>query len=130
VQLDLPLGTLPNLKELVCAREIATAILSCPLNDNAIRPLEVLKGFKLGGGRDDALLDCLKSYPALRRIELLTFNEVDDVRKLAEVAPKVTWLDVGKKSPRPAKANMPAMPSVVRSLYDNDTLQVIDHWTE
>ena len=122
VQLDLPQGTLPNLKELACAREIAVAILSCPLDGNSIRPLEVMKGFKLGGGRDDALLSCLKGYPGLKRIELQAFNEVEDVRKLAEVAPKVTWLDVGKKTPRPAKVNVPAMPSVVRPLHGDDTL--------
>lgn len=117
VQLDLPQGALPHLKELKCARDIAVAILSCPLNNNAVRPLEIIKGFKLGGGRDNALLNCLKGYAGLKRIELLTYNEVEDVRKLAEVAPKVTWLDVGKKSSRPSKANIPAMPSVVRHLH-------------
>jgi hypothetical protein len=128
VQLDLPHGTLPNLKELMCAREIAVAILTCPLNDmGAVRPLEVVKGFKLGGGKDDTLLNCLKGYPGLKRIELLTFNEVDDVRKLAEAAPRINWLDIGKKASSPAKANVSTMPSVV-CLLSFDTLVYVSHW--
>jgi hypothetical protein len=116
VQLDLPVGTLPNLKELMCGREVAVAILACPMDEGRTRPLEIVKGFKIGGGRDDALLDSLKRYPGLRRIELLSFNEVEDVKKLADAAPRVTWLDVGKRSSSPAKAGAPAVPSVVRVL--------------
>ncbi|KAF8588185.1 hypothetical protein K439DRAFT_1335942 [Ramaria rubella] len=112
IQLDLPQGTLPHLKELMCAREVAVAILTCPLDNGGTRPLEVMKGFKLGGGRDDPLLQCLRGYPGLKRVELLSFSEVEDVRKLAEAAPKLTWLDVGRKSSRPAKISALAMPSV------------------
>jgi hypothetical protein len=72
------------------------------------RPLESLKGFKLGGGRDTALLQSLKGYPNLKRVDLLAFNDIEDVRKLAEFAPNVTWLDVGKRSCGPAKASGPA----------------------
>ena len=76
VHLDLPVGSLPNLKELMCGREAAVAILACPMNKDTMRPVEILKGFKLGGGRDGALLNCLRRYPGLRKIELLSYLDV------------------------------------------------------
>ncbi|KAF8520879.1 hypothetical protein BU17DRAFT_65103 [Hysterangium stoloniferum] len=108
VQLELPVHTLPNLKDLVCSREVAVAILTCPMSKGQKRPLESLKGFKLGGGRDTALLQGIKGYPNLKRVDLLAYDDIEDVRKLAEVASKLTWLDVGKRSCTPAKASGPA----------------------
>jgi len=108
VQLDLPEGTLPHLKELVCSREVAVAILSCPLQGGGKRPLETLKGFKLGGNKDDALIQHIKGYNGLKKVEVSTFVEIDDIRKLAEAAPTITWLDVGRKASAPAKAMGPA----------------------
>lgn len=108
VQLELPVHTLPNLKDLVCSKEVAVAILTCPMSNGQRRPLESLKGFKLGGRRDAALLQSIKGYPNLKRIDLLAFNEIEDVRKLTEVASKLTWLDVGKRFCTSAKASGPA----------------------
>jgi len=114
VQLELPEGTLPSLKELISSREVAAAILSCPLPQGQSRPLEALKGFRLGGNKDTALLHTLKGHSKLKRVELHTFTELEDIRKLAEASPKLTWLDVGRKGSAPSKASGPA--SVVRLL--------------
>lgn len=91
------------------------AILSCPLQGGEKRPLETLKGFKLGGNKDDALIQHIKGYNGLKKVEVSTFVEIDDIRKLAEAAPTITWLDVGRKASAPAKAMGPA--SVVSGCF-------------
>ncbi|GLB39400.1 hypothetical protein LshimejAT787_0605620 [Lyophyllum shimeji] len=96
-----PADTLPRLRELHAHRELATAILECPTAHP--RPLETLKGFRLSGahgGRDldFAFLSNLKQRGThVRRIELSGWNEMDDIRRLIECAPGLTWLDVGRK---------------------------------
>ncbi|GJJ10677.1 hypothetical protein Clacol_004904 [Clathrus columnatus] len=109
IQLDLPANSLPKLRELTCSRDVAVCILSCPRDNETIRPLESIKGLKLGGGRDEALLRNITKYAtSVKRIELAAYNEVEDVKKLAESAPKLSWLDVGKKSSNLTKPNAPA----------------------
>ncbi|KAG6827490.1 hypothetical protein H0H92_011566 [Tricholoma furcatifolium] len=94
-------NSLPRLRELQSNKEIATAILSCPAEQP--RPLETIKGFRLSGahgGRDMDLpfLANLKlNGTSVRRIELEGWNEMDDLRRLIECAPGITWLDVGRK---------------------------------
>ncbi|KAJ6590168.1 hypothetical protein DFH09DRAFT_222828 [Mycena vulgaris] len=106
-RLVLPPNTLPHLRELHCNRDIATAVLSCP--SDAPRPLETLKGVRLAGpttpcpdstgaSADQLFLTSLRRYGAdVRRIELAGWSEMDDVRRLAECAPGLVWLDIGKK---------------------------------
>ncbi|KAG6860549.1 hypothetical protein C0995_009943 [Termitomyces sp. Mi166 len=99
--LVLPPNSLPRLRELHSNKEVATAILSCPCDQP--RPLETLKGFRLSGihgGRDPDLvfLASLKRRGThVRRIELSGYTEMDDLRRLVECAPGLTWLDVGRK---------------------------------
>jgi len=102
--------SLPRLRELHAHKEIATAVLECPSAHP--RPLETLKGFRLSGahsGRDldlAFLANLKRRGKHVRRIELSGWNEMDDIRRLIECAPGLTWLDVGKKgahAPQPGK---------------------------
>ncbi|KAJ7133738.1 hypothetical protein C8R43DRAFT_1022974 [Mycena crocata] len=106
-RLALPPNTLPHLRELHCNRDVATAVLSCP--SEAPRPLETLKGVRLAGpaapcsdsttaSADQLFLTSLRRYGAdVRRIELAGWSEMEDIRRLAESAPGLVWLDIGKK---------------------------------
>lgn len=91
--------TLPRLKELKANRDVTSAILACPvLSSECCRPLETLKGLKLSGLGGNAFLTNLRAYgQTVRRVELLSYTDIDEVRKLAEAAPQLTWLDVGKR---------------------------------
>ncbi|KAJ7503195.1 hypothetical protein B0H11DRAFT_1711786 [Mycena galericulata] len=105
-RLELPPNALPHLRELHCNRDVATAVLSCPAD--APRPIETLKGVRLAGPAapctsasapaDQLFLASLRRYGAgVRRIELAGWNEMEDIRRLAEAAPNLVWLDIGKK---------------------------------
>ncbi|KAK7057759.1 hypothetical protein R3P38DRAFT_2842894 [Favolaschia claudopus] len=106
LRLTLPPNALPHLRELHCNRDVATTILSCP--SDAPRPLETLKGVRLAGPpgpcsetastADHRFLTSLRLYGSdVRRIELAGWSEMEDIRRLAECAPGLVWLDVGKK---------------------------------
>ena len=91
-----PPGCLPRLRELWAGRELASALLACP----GERPLETIKGVRLSGSaaRDRAFLENLRMHGAqVRRLELAGWNEMEDVRRLAECAPGLVWLDLGKR---------------------------------
>ncbi|KAH9848981.1 hypothetical protein C2E23DRAFT_936547 [Lenzites betulinus] len=95
-----PPGCLPKLKELKASRDFASALLTCPIDAPEGRPLETLKGVRLSGSpRDRLFLEALKTCGAqtVRRLELVGWNEMEDVRRLAECVPRLTWLDLGKK---------------------------------
>ncbi|KAG6807132.1 hypothetical protein H0H93_001926, partial [Arthromyces matolae] len=94
-------NTLPRLRELQSNKEVATAILGCPCEQP--RPLEIIKGFRLSGinverNNDFTFLANLKSHGSnVKRMELTGHNDIDDLRRLIECAPGLTWLDVGRK---------------------------------
>ncbi|KAI0674693.1 hypothetical protein C8Q78DRAFT_1067649 [Trametes maxima] len=95
-----PPNCLPRLKELKASRDFATALIGSPVDSAEGRPLEVLKGVRLSGSpRDRVFLENLKLHAGqtVHRLELAGWNEMEDVRKLAECLPKLTWLDLGKK---------------------------------
>ncbi|KAF8835382.1 hypothetical protein BDN67DRAFT_937975 [Paxillus ammoniavirescens] len=96
--LDLPPNSLPKLRELRCGRTIATAILSCPTDSP--RPLEVIKGIKLSGSVwDQPFLTSLAACGVtVKRFELAGWNVIDDIRRLVDCVPKLTWLDVSKRT--------------------------------
>ena len=98
--LVLPPDALPRLRELRANREFASAVLHSPCAAPGGRPLEAIKGVKLSGaGWDDRFLSGLRGAGAsMRRVELAGWNEVDDVKRLVACVPKLTWLDVGKRS--------------------------------
>ncbi|KAI0945116.1 hypothetical protein AcV7_001744 [Taiwanofungus camphoratus] len=96
----LPPNSLPRLRELESNKEIASAILQCPCDATGGRPLEAIKGVRLSGSAwDHVFLMSLKTYGAsgIRRLELSAWNEMEDIRRLVECVPKLTWLDVGKR---------------------------------
>ncbi|KAJ6491610.1 hypothetical protein C8R47DRAFT_1319411 [Mycena vitilis] len=107
LRLTLSPNALPHLRELHCSRDVATAVLSCP--SDTPRPLETLKGVRLAGppvpcsdtagaSADQLFLASLRRYGTdVRRIELVGWSEMEDIRRLAECAPGLVWLDVGKK---------------------------------
>ncbi|KAJ7645908.1 hypothetical protein DFH06DRAFT_579637 [Mycena polygramma] len=107
LRLTLPPNALPHLRELHCSRDVATAVLSCP--SDTPRPLETLKGVRLAGSpvpcsdtagasADQLFLASLRRYGTdVRRIELVGWSEMEDIRRLAECVPGLVWLDVGKK---------------------------------
>ncbi|KAF9456429.1 hypothetical protein BDZ94DRAFT_1177743 [Collybia nuda] len=100
--LTLPPNSLPRLRELQASKEVANAVLECPCD--SLRPLETLKGFRLsgsqGGSRDpDAVfLNNLKRRgKTVKRVELSGWGEQEDIRRLIESSPGLTWLDIGRK---------------------------------
>lgn len=92
--------TLPRLKELKANRDVTSAILACPvLSAQSCRPLETLKGLKLSGPGGNAFLASLRAFgQTVKRVELLSHTDIDEVKRLAESAPQLTWLDVGKRT--------------------------------
>ena len=97
-------GSLPNLKELYATKEVLSSILETPIEDT--RPLEAVRGFKLSGvhatvdGKhaDAPLLHSLRRYSqTLKCVELIGWNDMDDIRKLSGALPNITHLDVGKR---------------------------------
>lgn len=91
----LPNNILPRLRELKSSREFANAILSC--NSDVPRPLETLKGIKLNGSEWDRTFfaNLARTGGKISRVELSGWSEMEDLRKLLECVPKLTWLDVG-----------------------------------
>ena len=91
----LPDNTLPRLRELKSSREFANAILSC--KSDVPRPLETLKGIKLSGYEWDRTFftSLARAGGKVSRVELSGWHEMEDLRKLLECVPKLTWLDVG-----------------------------------
>ncbi|KAF8550202.1 hypothetical protein OG21DRAFT_446875 [Imleria badia] len=89
-------NALPKLRELRCGKMIATAILNCPTDSP--RPLEILKGITLSGSdRDSPFFASLKQCGgSVRRVELAGWNDLDDIKRLVECVPRLTWLDVNK----------------------------------
>jgi hypothetical protein len=90
-------NTLPRLKELKSSREFANAILSC--SSDAPRPLETLKGIKLSGAEWDRTFfaNLARAGGKVSRVELAGWNEMEDLRRLLECVPKLSWLDVGNR---------------------------------
>jgi hypothetical protein len=102
-RLVLPYNSLPFLRELRSNQVILNAVLECQCDPP--RPLETIKGLRWSGSsdpsgdQDRALLANLKKYgKTLKRIELMGWSEMDDIRRLADCIPGLTWLDVGKKN--------------------------------
>ncbi|KIY44226.1 hypothetical protein FISHEDRAFT_21472, partial [Fistulina hepatica ATCC 64428] len=99
-QLTLLPNTLPHLRELQAHRNFVSMLLECPCD--IPRPLEVLKGLRLTSVPDDntkvdgRLLANLRLHgQSVRRIELMGWTEMEDLRRLAESVPGLAWLDVG-----------------------------------
>jgi hypothetical protein len=91
-------NSLPRLRELKSSRYVATAIMGCAVEQP--RPLEVIKGVKLSGSKwDSSFLKTLKlTGKKVARIELSGWNEMDDIRSLADCVPQLSWLDLGKRN--------------------------------
>ncbi|KAK0442605.1 hypothetical protein EV421DRAFT_1890925 [Armillaria borealis] len=88
-------NSLPRLRELTAHKDVTAAILSCPSEEP--RPLEIIKGVRLSGPCD-AFLSSLKLFGgSIKRVELGGWNDMDDIRRLVESAPMLSWLDTGKK---------------------------------
>ncbi|SJK99253.1 uncharacterized protein ARMOST_02544 [Armillaria ostoyae] len=88
-------NSLPRLRELTAHKDVTAAILSCPSEEP--RPLETIKGVRLSGPCD-AFLSSLKRFGgSIKRVELGGWNDMDDIRRLVESAPMLSWLDTGKK---------------------------------
>ena len=113
--LQLSPGSLPRLREVKASREIINAILECPLLDASstlplTRPLESVKGFKLSGYGNNAQHSSSRSIPdsiflsnlkqiahTIRRIEMVGWHDMEDVKKLTACIPNVQHLDLGRR---------------------------------
>lgn len=93
----LPVNILPMLRELKAQREFVCSVLASPTSEG-LRPIETLKGLRLGpAAATESLLPLLSLHArTLRRIELASWTDLDQVRRLGEYAPNLTWLDVGR----------------------------------
>ncbi|KAG7439839.1 uncharacterized protein BT62DRAFT_1013379 [Guyanagaster necrorhizus] len=88
-------NSLPRLRELTAHKDVVTAILSCPSEEP--RPLETIRGARLSGSCD-AFLSSLKLFGgSIKKMELRGWNDMDDIRRLVESSPMLSWLDIGKK---------------------------------
>lgn len=104
-------NALPRLRELKASRDLVTDILQSPTD--APRPLESVKGVRLSGSQlaDQAFLTALKVFtPDLKRLELSGWHDMEDIRRVVECAPRLTWLDTGKK--------LTGVPSVVNNTIE------------
>ncbi|KLO11386.1 hypothetical protein SCHPADRAFT_876960 [Schizopora paradoxa] len=102
---DLSPGALPRLRELRSTKDFASRIMACPLsaddtNNAGSRPLETLEGMRLTGPGCDTFLDGLRKHP-VKKLVLAGYGECEDVRKLVECVPQVTYLDMGRKTTTP-----------------------------
>ncbi|KAH9477303.1 hypothetical protein JR316_0009507 [Psilocybe cubensis] len=105
--LQLPPGSLPHLREIKASRDVINSILQCPTVDIKHRPLEVIKGFKLSGHSassssvsvDAAFLQNLRTAAGsgIRRVEMLGWHDIDEVKRLVACVPGVQHLDVGRR---------------------------------
>ena len=113
--LQLSPGSLPRLREVKASREIINSILECPLPDFSsssplARPLESVKGFKLSRNGNITQQSSSRSIPdtiflsnlkhlahTIRRIEMVGWHDMDDVKKLIACVPKVQHLDLGRR---------------------------------
>jgi hypothetical protein len=113
--LQLSPGSLPRLREVKASREIINTILECPLLDSSsssplARPLESIKGFKFSGNgnntqqsssrsiSDTIFLSNLKQIAhSIRRIEMVGWHDMEDVKKLTACIPNVQHLDLGRR---------------------------------
>jgi hypothetical protein len=93
----LPPNSLPRLRELKTNKEVANVIMECAVDRP--RPLETIKGIKLSGLEwDRVFLKNLKNVSdKITKIELSGWNDMEDIRRLAECVPKLAWLDLGKR---------------------------------
>ncbi|KAG2002208.1 hypothetical protein CC2G_004419 [Coprinopsis cinerea AmutBmut pab1-1] len=118
-RIDLPINSLPRLREVEASREVINCILDSPcfasstdscldgFGEEVLRPLEVVKGFNLSGSHhvassnrspDQLLLSNLKRHSStIKRVELGGWHDMDDLRKLAKSVPGITYLDLGKR---------------------------------
>ncbi|KAF9549265.1 hypothetical protein CPC08DRAFT_648247 [Agrocybe pediades] len=116
--LRLTQGALPRLREIKAAKDIINAVLECPLLEGqAPRPLEVVRGFKLSGNSpaplaplsigaassrnvpDTVFLSNLKQFggSSVKRVEMLGWHDMEDVRKVVAAVPNLHHLDLGKR---------------------------------
>ncbi|KAH8826027.1 hypothetical protein DL96DRAFT_1610650 [Flagelloscypha sp. PMI_526] len=101
-------NTLPHLRELKASRDLATVILSSPCD--VVRPLETIKGLNLTG--DPSFLTQLRRHQStLRKVELSSWHEMEEVRHLVGTLPLLTVLDLGKRlattQSRPSTSALP-----------------------
>jgi len=63
--------------------------------------LETLKGIKLSGSEWDRTFfaNLARAGGKISRVELEGWSEMEDLRKLLECVPKLSWLDVGNRGP-------------------------------
>jgi len=95
-KLVFPANCLPRLRELKAHRDLISSLLACP--SDSPRPLEVIKGVRLTAEANPAFFVNLRRFGInVKRIELTSWNEMEDIRRLVESAPRLTWLDLGKK---------------------------------
>ena len=102
--IELPDDSLPNLREIKAPKDMVNAVITCPSTHP--RPLETIKGFKLAGGgnntsshravSDGIFLGNLRRVP-VRRIEMIGWHDMDDIKRLVAAIPGVTHLDIGKR---------------------------------
>lgn len=110
--ITLPPNSLPRLRELKSSKDFANTVMACP--SEFPRPLETLKGMRLSGQAWDlAFLKNLRRYP-VKRLELVGYNEFEDIKRLVDSVPRTVWLDVGKKANATHKAGPAVIYNVVR----------------
>ncbi|KIY74110.1 hypothetical protein CYLTODRAFT_364451 [Cylindrobasidium torrendii FP15055 ss-10] len=97
-RLNLAENTLPRLREIQAPRDVVTDILTAATD--APRPLETIKGIRLSGSLaiDQAFLTALKLFgTGVKRMEMNGWHDMEDIRRIVDAAPRVSWFDAGKK---------------------------------
>lgn len=91
-----PPNSLPRLRELKAHRDVVSTLLTCP--SDAPRPLEIIKGVRLTPEANASFFINLRRFGInVKRVELASWSEMEDIRRLVDAAPRLTWLDLGRK---------------------------------
>lgn len=95
-KLIFPPNSLPRLRELKAHRDLVSTILACP--SDVPRPLEVIKGIRLTPEANAGFFGNLRRFGInVKRVELANWNDMEEIRRLIDSAPRLMWLDLGKK---------------------------------
>ncbi|KAE9407561.1 hypothetical protein BT96DRAFT_1014113 [Gymnopus androsaceus JB14] len=91
-----PPNSLPRLRELKAHRDVVSTLLTCP--SDAPRPLEIIKGVRLTPEANASFFISLRRFGInVKRVELASWSEMEDIRRLVDAAPRLAWLDLGRK---------------------------------
>lgn len=93
-------NSLPRLRKVKAQRDVINTILTGATSDDKPRPSEVIKGVRSTPepNANTSFFANLRRFGTnVKRDELGCWNEMENIRRLVDATPRLTWLDLGKK---------------------------------